>query len=100
LLAELLPQARNHRRLRELLSGDLTSVDNDHSRADWNTLAMLLHWTGDNVSLTRQIFFASYLGQRAKAWDEKGIGRRGEESYVDRTIRRIIERRQNPPMKR
>ena len=78
----------------------MTSVDNDHSRADWNALAILLHWTGDDESLTREIFLASQLGQRAKAWDEQGIGRRGEESYLDRTIRRIREKRLNQPMKR
>ena len=99
-LTALPPEAANHRRLHELLSGDMSSVGNDHHLADWNALMMLLHWTGDDIALTREIFLTSPLGQRAKAWDEKGEGRRGEESYLDRTIRRIIEKRQNPPMRR
>jgi len=99
-LTELPPEAASHVRLQQLLSGDMSSVSNDHHLADWNALMMLLHWTGDDIPLTREIFLASTLGQRAKAWDEKGEGRRGQESYLDRTIRRILEKRRNPPMKR
>jgi primase-polymerase (primpol)-like protein len=99
-LSALPPEASNHRRLQELLSGDLRSVGNDRHLADWNALMMILHWTGDDIALTREIFLASPLGQRAKVWDEQGIGRRGQESYLDRTIRRILEKRRNPPQRR
>jgi primase-polymerase (primpol)-like protein len=99
-LSSLPPQAREHRLLQELLSGDMTSVDNDHHRADWNALMILLHWTGDDVQLSKQIFLDSQLGQRAKAQEPEGEGRRGNTNYVDRTIARIREKRTNPPMKR
>jgi primase-polymerase (primpol)-like protein len=99
-LSALPAEAANHVRLHELLSGNLSSVGNDRNLADWNALMMLLHWTGDDIPLTREIFLASPLGQRAKVWDEQGIGRRGQESYLDRTIRRILEKRHNPPMRR
>jgi hypothetical protein len=46
------------------------------------------------------VFLASPLGQRDKAQDTNKVGRRGQTNYVDRTIERIIAKRQNPPMKR
>src|SRR5258708_2993287 len=99
-LSALPPEAANHVRLHELLSGDLSSVGNDRNLADWNALMMLLHCTGDEIALTREIFLASPLGKRAKICDDQVIGRRGQESYLDRTIRRIIEKRRNPPQRR
>jgi hypothetical protein len=60
----------------------------------------LLHWTGDDKVLSKQIFLDSPLGQRDKARDPAGVGRRGDTNYVDKTIERIIEKRRNPPMKR
>ena len=86
--------------LQELLRGDMSRYDNDHHRADWHLLMKLLHWTGDDRQLTKAIFLASPLGHREKARDVEGIGRRGTSNYIDRTIDRIIERRQNQPMKR
>jgi hypothetical protein len=71
---------------------------NDHHRADWILLMKLLHWTGDEKQLTKSLFLASPLGHRDNARDEKGEGKRGNSSYADRTIDRIIERRQNQPM--
>jgi len=94
------PEAANHVRLLELLNGDLSSVGNDRHVADWNALMMLLHWTGDDRQLAKAIFLASPLGQRAKAQDPEGIGRRGNSNYVDRTIDHIIEKRRNRPMRR
>jgi primase-polymerase (primpol)-like protein len=78
----------------------MTRYDNDHHLADWHLLMKLLHWTGDDKTLTKAIFLASPLGQRPKAQQPEGKGRRGNTNYVDRTIDRVIERRYNPPMKR
>lgn len=99
-LSALPPEAARDKVLQELVSGDMTRYGNDHHRADWHLLMKLLHWTGDNKTLAKAIFFASPLGQREKAKDTQGKGRRGNTTYVDRTIDRIIERRHNPPMKR
>lgn len=99
-LTELPPEAANDKLLQALLSGDMSSVGNDQSRADWILLMKLLHWTGDNKSLTKEIFFQSPLGQREKARDTEGKGRRGNTNYVDKTIDKILERRHNPAMKR
>jgi putative DNA primase/helicase len=99
-LRELPPEAKDDPVLQELLRGDMSRYDNDHHRADWHLLMKLLHWTGDDRQLTKALFLASPLGHREKARDVEGIGRRGTTNYVDRTIDRIIERRQNPPMKR
>lgn len=78
----------------------MSRYDNDHHRADWHLLMKLLHWTGDDRQLAKALFLASPLGQREKAQDAKGIGRRGTTNYVDRTIDRILARRHNPPMRR
>lgn len=60
----------------------------------------LLHWTGDDRQLAKAIFLASPLGQREKAQEPEGEGRRGNTNYVDRTIDRILEKREHPPMRR
>ena len=99
-LAVLPPEAATDTVLQELLSGDMSRYGNDHHRADWHLLMKLLHWTGDDRQLVKAIFLASPLGQRDKAQDEAGIGRRGNTTYVDRTIERIIQKRRNPPMRR
>jgi len=93
-------EAANDAALQELLSGDMTRYGNDHHRADWVLLMKLLHWTGDDRQLAKAIFVNSPLGQREKARDETGKGRRGNTNYVDRTIDRIIEKRRNPPQRR
>jgi primase-polymerase (primpol)-like protein len=94
------PEAASDPVLQELLSGDMTRYGNDHHRADWHLLMKLLHWTGDNRPLAKSIFLASPLGQRDKAQDPEGEGRRGTTNYVDRTIERIIAKRTNPPQRR
>ena len=99
-LRKLPPEALNDPVLQELLRGDMSRYDNDHHRADWHFLMKLLHWTGDDVSLSKQIFLNSPLGRRAKAQEPEREGRRGTTNYVDRTIERIIAKRRNPPMKR
>jgi len=99
-LTELPPEAANDDLLQALLAGDMSSVDNDHHRADWHLLMKLLHWTGDDIPLVKTLFLASPLGQRAKAQPDTREGRRGNSTYLDRTIERIIQNRRNPPMKR
>src|SRR6266571_2063680 len=99
-LDALPPEARSDPVLQELLSGDMSRYGNDHHKADWVLLMKLLHWTGDDSSLSKQIFLDSPLGRRDKAQEPEGEGRRGTTNYVDRTIERIIAKRQNPPMKR
>jgi len=85
-LAELPAEAASDPVLQELLRGNMSRYGNDHHRADWILLMKLLHWTGDDRQLTKSIFLASPLGQREKATDPKGVGRRGTTNYVDRTI--------------
>jgi len=94
------PEAAGDPVLQELLSGDMGRYGNDQNRADWVLLMKLLHWTGDDKTLSKQIFLDSQLGQRDKAREPEGEGRRGNTNYVDRTIERIIAKRRNPPMRR
>jgi primase-polymerase (primpol)-like protein len=51
--------------LQRLLRGDITGFGNDWSRADFVLVMKLLHWTGDNEALTRELFLSSPLGKRA-----------------------------------
>lgn len=99
-LDALPPEASSDPVLQELLRGDMTRYGNDHHRADWVFLMKLLHWTGDDVSLSKEIFLDSSLGRRAKAQEPETEGRRGNTNYVDRTIDRIRKKRRNAPMKR
>jgi primase-polymerase (primpol)-like protein len=99
-LDALPPEAVSDAVLQELLTGDMNRYGNDHHRADWVLLMKLLHWTGDDVSLSKQIFLDSPLGRRAKAQEPEREGRRGNTNYVDRTIERIIAKRWNPPQRR
>jgi len=99
-LTELPPEARDDPLLQELLRGEMSRYGNDHSRADWNLLMKLLHWTGDDIPLVKSIFLESPLGQRDKAQETDGKGKRGNTNYVDRTIERIIAKRWNPPQRR
>src|SRR5947209_3774891 len=94
-LTELPPEASNDPLLQDLLQGNITHFDGDWSRADFVLLMKLLHWTGDNVSLTRDLFLASPLGQRAKAQRPTGIT-----TYVDMTIYNVLKKRRNPPQRR
>jgi putative DNA primase/helicase len=94
-LTELPPEAAKDSLLQQLLSGDSAPFGKDQSRADFVLIMKLLHWTGDNISLTRELFLSSPLGQRAKA--ERPTG---ESTYVDMTIYNVLRKRRNPPMKR
>ena len=94
-VSELPPEAAHDAKLQRLLAGDISAYGNDHSRADFVLLMKLLHWTGDNVSLTRDLFLASPLGERAKAERPTGIT-----TYVDMTIFNVLKKRRNPPQRR
>jgi primase-polymerase (primpol)-like protein len=65
------------------------------SSADFVFIMKLLHWTGDDTALTRQLFLSSPFGQREKAQRPTG-----EVTYVDMTINNVIKKRWNPPQRR
>jgi putative DNA primase/helicase len=93
-LTELPPEAEHDAVLQRLLSGDSAGYLSP-SNADFVLIMKLLHWTGDNLELTRSIFLASPLGQR-----EKAKRKTGQTTYVDMTINNVLKKRRNPPMKR
>lgn len=94
-LTELPAKAAQDSLLQQLLRGDISPYGNDQSRADFVLIMKLLHWTGDNVSLTRDLFLASPLGERAKTQRPTGVT-----TYVDMTIYNVLRKRRNPPMRR
>lgn len=71
-LTELPPEVDRDTVLQELLRGDMGSVGNDHHRADWVLLMKLLHWTGDDRKLSKEIFLHTPLGNRNKAREPEG----------------------------
>ena len=93
-LHELPKEAEGDQVLQRLLSGDTTGYGSQSS-ADFVLILKLLHWTGDNIALTRHIFLSSPLGQR-----EKATRPTGETTYVDMTINNVLRKRRNPPQKR
>jgi primase-polymerase (primpol)-like protein len=93
-LTELPPEAVHDAVLQRLLSGDISGYKSP-SNADFVLIMKLLHWTGDNIELTRSIFLSSPLGQR-----EKAKRKTGDTTYVDMTIMNVLKKRRNPPMKR
>jgi primase-polymerase (primpol)-like protein len=93
-LTELPLEAVHDAVLQRLLSGDIAGYKSQ-SNADFVLIMKLLHWTGDNVELTRSIFLSSPLGKR-----EKAQRKTGETTYVDMTINNVLRKRRNPPMKR
>src|SRR6266487_1344108 len=86
-LTELPPEAEYDTVLQRLLSGDIAGYPSP-SNADFVLIMKLLHWTGDNVELTRSIFLASPLGQR-----EKAQRKTGQTTYVDMTITNVLKKR-------
>ena len=92
-LTKLPEEAQRDELLQRLLRGDITGYKSQSS-ADFVLVLKLLHWTGDNISLTRQLFLQSPLGQREKA--ERPTG---GHSYVDVTIHNARKKRRNPPMR-
>ena len=93
-LTELPPEAAYDQKLQRLLRGDISGYKSQSS-ADFVLVMKLLHWTGDNTALTRELFLQSPLGQRGKAERDTG-----GHSYVDVTIHNALRKRRNPPMRR
>ncbi len=91
---ELPPEAQRDAVLQRLLRGDISGYASQSS-ADFVLVLKLLHWTGDNTTLVRQLFLASPLGQR-----EKATRPTGETIYVDMTIANALRKRRKPPMRR
>ncbi|MFL5628935.1 MAG: hypothetical protein ACJ788_25420 [Ktedonobacteraceae bacterium] len=54
-LSELPPEAANDPLLQQLLRDDTTGFPSA-SNADFVLVLKLLHWTGDNLALTRKLF--------------------------------------------
>jgi primase-polymerase (primpol)-like protein len=94
-LTELPKEAANDPLLQELLRGDISGFQGNQSRADFVLIMKLLHWTGDNIELTRRLFLESPLGLR-----EKAKRKTGETTYVDMTIYNVLRKRRNQPMRR
>jgi len=79
--------------LQRLLRGDSTGFSSQSS-ADFVLVLKLLHWTGDNVALTRQLFRESGL------YRDKTERKTGTTTYLDMTINNALRKRRNPPMRR
>jgi len=93
-LTELPPEAERDELLQRLLRGDITGYASQSS-ADFVLVLKLLHWTGDNIELTRQLFLQSGL-YRADKTERKT----GSTTYLDMTINNALKKRSNPPMRR
>ena len=92
-LTGLPPEAQRDDLLQRLLRGDTTGYKSQSS-ADFVLIMKLLHWTGDNIELTRQLFRESGL------YREKTERKTGDTTYLDMTIHNALKKRRNPPMKR
>ncbi len=93
-LTELPPEAANDPVLQRLLRGDITGYKSQSS-ADFVLIMKLLHWTRDNIELTRQLFLQSGLYR-----EDKTERRTGSTTYLDMTIYNALRKRRNPPMRR
>src|SRR6266487_6804661 len=90
---ELPPEAAHDPVLQRLLRGDISGYTSQSS-ADFVLIMKLLHWTGDNIELTRQLFKESGL------YRQKSERKTGETTYLDMTIANALKKRRNPPMRR
>jgi len=93
-LSALPPEAAYDAVLQRLLSGDISGYPSP-SNADFVLILKLLHWTGDNVELTRKLFLASGLYR-----EDKTLRKTGQTTYLDMTITNALKKRRNPPMQR
>jgi putative DNA primase/helicase len=93
-LTGLPPEAERDDLLQRLLRGDITGYASQSS-ADFVLVLKLLHWTGDNIELTRQLFLQSGLYRQ-----EKTERKTGSTTYLDMTIHNALKKRRNPPMRR
>ena len=87
-------EAGNDPLLQQLLRGDTTGFASP-SNADFVLVLKLLHWTGDNLALTRKLFLESGLYR-----EEKTERKTGQTTYLDMTINNALKKRKNRPMKR
>src|SRR6266699_3961189 len=93
-LTGLPPEAANDPVLQKLLAGDRAGYPSP-SNADFVLVLKLLHWTGDNVALTRELFLQSGLYR-----EEKTERKTGTTTYLDMTIANALKKRRNPPQRR
>lgn len=93
-LTELPPEAAHDTVLQRLLAGDTTGYKSV-SNADFVLVLKLLHWTGDNVALTRKLFLESGLYREGKTERKTG-----QTDYLNMTINNAIRKRRNTPIKR
>ncbi len=93
-LTELPPEAAHDPVLQRLLRGDISGYASQSS-ADFVLILKLLHWTGDNIELTRQLFLESGLYRQ-----DKTERKTGTTTYLDMTIANALKKRRNPPMRR
>jgi|SRR5579864_4076060 len=94
MLTELPEEAVHDQVLQRLLRGDITGYQSQSS-ADFVLVLKLLHWTGDNIALTRRLFLASGLYR-----EEKTERKTSSTTYLDMTIHNALKKRRNPPMRR
>jgi putative DNA primase/helicase len=92
-LTGLPEEAERDELLQRLLRGDSTGYTSQSS-ADFVLVLKLLHWTDDNIELTRQLFLESGL------YREKTGRKTGSTTYLDMTIHNALKKRRNPPMRR
>ena len=93
-LTELPAEAARDSLLQQLLRGDTTGFTSA-SNADVVLVLKLLHWTGDNVALTRKLFVESGLYR-----EDKTERKTGATTYLDMTIYNALKKRRNPPQRR
>ncbi len=93
-LHELPPEAGDDPVLQKLLAGESAGYPSPSS-ADFVLVLKLLHWTGDNVALTRELFLQSGLYR-----EEKTERKTGTTTYLDMTIQNALKKRRNPPQRR
>ncbi|MDD3531025.1 MAG: AAA family ATPase [Candidatus Pacebacteria bacterium] len=82
-LLEKMFASKNGHTIRALYRGDISSYENDDSRADMALCAHLAYWTHNDGAQMERIWLASGLGQREKT--------QGRKDYRERTIAAAIE---------
>ncbi len=93
-MTELPQEAIHDAVLQRLLAGDITGYKSA-SNADFVLVLKLLHWTGDNIQLTRRLFIESGLYREGKTERKTG-----QTTYLDMTINNALKKRRNPPQRR
>ncbi len=93
-ITELPPEAVHDAVLQRLLAGDISGYTSP-SNADFVLVLKLLHWTGDNITLTRKLFLESGLYR-----EDKTERKTGQATYLDMTINNALRKRRNNPQKR